>query len=361
MKILIISLAGIGDTLLATPLVHELRSAQPQAKIDALVLWSGSRDLLENNPHLYRLYQINFFKEFKGSILKKLLALRKERYDVSFNAHPQSRTEYRMIARLIGAKKRCSHSYDCSSPIDSLLINHLLPQSYNLHSVENNRRLLAGIFTLDPAFVPGLEIFLTSSEKELARNFKNQGFLRDRFKLGFHVGSGGTKNLPLKRWPLHNYIDLLRKIFQQSPQVTAILFGGPQEVADHKTIFSALPGKPILEAKTSNLRETAALMETLDGFVSVDTALMHVAACMKVPNQVVIEAPTLNTTNKPYGNPFTLVRNPVVNGRNLEYYRYDGKDIKGTRDELLACMNSVTPEMVLEKLLPLIENHPVQL
>jgi len=82
---------------------------------------------------------------------------------------------------------------------------------------------------------------------------------------------------------------------------------------------------------------------------------------MKVPNQVVIEAPTLNTTNKPYGNPFTLVRNPVVNGRNLEYYRYDGKDIKGTRDELLACMNSVTPEMVLEKLLPLIENHPVQL
>jgi hypothetical protein len=31
----------------------------------------------------------------------------------------------------------------------------------------------------------------------------------------------------------------------------------------------------------------------------------------------------------------------VVNGRNLDYSRYDGGDIKGTRAELLACMESV--------------------
>ena len=37
----------------------------------------------------------------------------------------------------------------------------------------------------------------------------------------------------------------------------------------------------------------------------------------------------------PYGNPFTLVKNPVVTGRGLEFYRYDGGDIKGTREELL--------------------------
>ena len=43
----------------------------------------------------------------------------------------------------------------------------------------------------------------------------------------------------------------------------------------------------------------------------------------------------------PYGNPFTLVKNPVVAGRNLDYYRYDGGDIKGTREELLACMASI--------------------
>jgi ADP-heptose:LPS heptosyltransferase len=96
-----------------------------------------------------------------------------------------------------------------------------------------------------------------------------------------------------------------------------------------------------LEAKTKSLRETAALMKRCSAFLSVDTALMHVAAALKTPNQIVIEAPTLNVTNWPYGNQFTLVRNPLVNGRNLEYYRYDGGDIKGTREELIAAMESV--------------------
>ena len=57
MKILVISLAGIGDTLLATPLIHELRANFPDATIDALVLWAGSKDLLEDNPHLGRVHQ----------------------------------------------------------------------------------------------------------------------------------------------------------------------------------------------------------------------------------------------------------------------------------------------------------------
>jgi hypothetical protein len=42
------------------------------------------------------------------------------------------------------------------------------------------------------------------------------------------------------------------------------------------------------------------------------------------------------------------VKNPVVNGHGLDYYRYDGGDIKGTREELLACMTSVTVERVFE-------------
>jgi hypothetical protein len=47
MKILVISYAGIGDTLFATPLIHELRANFPDATIDALVRWRGAKDLLE--------------------------------------------------------------------------------------------------------------------------------------------------------------------------------------------------------------------------------------------------------------------------------------------------------------------------
>jgi len=68
----------------------------------------------------------------------------------------------------------------------------------------------------------------------------------------------------------------------------------------------------------------------------------------------VIEAPTLNATNLPFENKFTLVKNPVIAGRNLDFYRYDGGDIKGTREALIACMASIKIEDVFETVTKLI-------
>jgi hypothetical protein len=78
----------------------------------------------------------------------------------------------------------------------------------------------------------------------------------------------------------------------------------------------------------------------------VDTVFMHLAAAMKVLRQVVIETPTFNKTVEPWHQPFALVKNPAVAGRNLEYYRYDGADIRGTPGELQRCMASVTVDAV---------------
>jgi hypothetical protein len=78
----------------------------------------------------------------------------------------------------------------------------------------------------------------------------------------------------------------------------------------------------------------------------VDTALMHLAAAMKVPGQIVIETPTWNTPIEPYGQPFLLVPNPTVGGKNLQYYRYDGRGIRGSHQELRQCMASVTVDHV---------------
>src|SRR5204862_3313137 len=63
MKILVISLAGIGDTLIATPFIHELRANFPDATLDAFVLWPGSKDLLEGNPHLNAVILRNLIKD----------------------------------------------------------------------------------------------------------------------------------------------------------------------------------------------------------------------------------------------------------------------------------------------------------
>src|SRR5262249_4666316 len=137
--------------------------------------------------------------------------------------------------------------------------------------------------------------------------------------LGVHVGSGSTKKLVLKRWPLKHYIGLVRRLNRERRDVNILLFGGPDEAKDHEVILAQADRDRVFQAGAKNFRQTAALMKHCHSFLSVDTALMHLAAAMKVPKQIVIEAPTLNVTNFPYGNPFTLVKNPVVNGRGLDF------------------------------------------
>lgn len=334
-------MAGIGDTLIATPLIHELRANFPEATIDALAMWSGSKDLLENNPHINRVFQKNLMKCNTLEALSFLWSVRRERYELSINTHPQSRIHYRLTAWLAGAEVRISHEYECFSWLDRLLITGTLPQDYTRHSIDNNFDVLPLIGAKKMLDSHDMEFFLSPLEELMAHEFLAKHKLADKKILGIHVGSGGTKNLPLKRWPLKNYAGLVRLLNKERPDIHVLLFGGPEEAKDHQVVLAQANLDLTMEAKTNNLRETAALMKRCSAFLSVDTALMHIAAALKAPNQIVIEAPTLNATNWPYGNEFTLVKNPVVNGRNLEYYRYDGGDIKGTRDELIAAMESV--------------------
>jgi ADP-heptose:LPS heptosyltransferase len=341
-KILVISLAGIGDTLIATPLIRELRLNFPAATIDVLAMWPGSKDLLESNPHINRVFQKNLLKCGRLEGLRFLWSLRRNRYDLSINTHPQSRRHYRVAAWLAGAKVRLSHEYEGFNWLDRWLVTGTLPQDYTRHSIDNNFDVLPLIGARKILPAHKLEFFLRPDEDKFADEFLVKNRLAGQTILGLHVGSGGTKNLPLKRWPLKNHAGLVRKLNQERPDIRILLFGGPDEAKDHEVVLAQADRRLTLEAKTKNLRETAALMKRCHAFLSVDTALMHIAAAVQARNQMVIEAPTLNATNWPYGNQFTLVKNPVVNGRGLDYYRYDGGDIKGTREELVACMESVT-------------------
>ena len=354
MKILVILLAGIGDTLIATPFIHELRANFPDAGIDVLVRWSGSKDLLESNPHIKRVFQKNLMECGKLEALRFLWSLRRERYHISINTHPQSPMLYRVAAMLAGAQVRISHEYERFNWLDRRLVNRTLPQDYTRHSIENNFDTLALIGAKKSLPSHEMELFLTSDEEKWADEFLAKNKLAGQKILGVHVGSGGTKNLSLKRWPLKNHAGLVRKLNKERPDIRVVLIGGPEEKKDHPVVLAQSNRDLTLEAKTQNLRQTAALMKRCSAFLSVDTALMHIAAAVKASNQIVIEAPTLNATNLPYGNPFTLVKNPVIAGRNLDYYRYDGGDIRGTRDELLACMASIRIEDVFATVTKLI-------
>ena len=341
MKILVISMAGIGDTLIATPLIHELRENFQDAMIDVLVRWAPAKDLLAGNPHLCRVHQCDFFEVGAPAFLKFMLGLRHEHYDAAINTHPQSNVLYRIVARIIGATRRLSHSYDNSTFLDKLLITHSLPQDYAIHSVDNNLKLMSLLGRAPKLAEHGFELFLTPEEIATAQSIADQNKLATRRVVGVHVGSGKTKNLRMKRWPVENYIALIKQLTAARPEVAVLLFGGPEEKEENARIANEAAHPNLVVPKTRSIREAAALMKHCEAFLSVDNAMMHFAAAMKVPKQVLIESMTFGPTLEPYGRPYRLVKNPAVHGRNLDYYRYDGKGIRGSEEELRKIMEAV--------------------
>lgn len=245
MRILVISLAGIGDTLFATPLIQELRANFADATIDALVMWNGAKDVLEGNPFLNNILQKNLIAASRMEGIRYLAGLRKHHYDVSLNTHPQSKLEYRVAARLINARLRISHRYHHSAGLDRLFVNRSVPQDYSLHSVENNLQLLPLAGAQARSRSHRYQLYLSPQEQQFAADFVDHNELAGRVLFGIHVGSGGTKNLALRRWPLAHYAELIRKLLQFE-NLSILLFGGPDEAADNDWLVTEIASPQLL-------------------------------------------------------------------------------------------------------------------
>ena len=96
MKIIIIALSGIGDSLMFTPALKLLRAQLPDAQIDALVMFKGAQDILIKNPNINDVYRFDFLLEGSVKSLKYILSLR-GKYDTSINVYPSNRKEYNIM------------------------------------------------------------------------------------------------------------------------------------------------------------------------------------------------------------------------------------------------------------------------
>ncbi len=304
-KILVISLAGIGNTLLFTPALRLLRRGFPAAYIVALVMFKGAAEILEGNPHLNEVIHWNFIKEGAFRSLKFLTQLRACRYDISINAYPANRREYNLISLLVGAKLRLGHRYD---HLDLLSLNFLnnrrVSESYPRHDVEENLALIGLLGIRDDS--PGkLEIFLDEGDEKFAGDWLvKRGIARD-FKVGFHAGCARFKNQAKRRWAEGKFIQLGKALVQRY-KAKILIFGGPDEVQTNQRIDQSLEGDGYM-VKGTTIKQTAALMKRCDLFVTNDSGLMHIAAAVGLPT-VAIFGPTNPGWVHPWKTKYEIIR-----------------------------------------------------
>ena len=82
-KILLICLSGIGNYIMATPVIEPLKKQCPNAKLDLLVRSKVIADLASKDPNINEIFCIK--KEDWLSLLK---VLRRKQYDISLSLFP---------------------------------------------------------------------------------------------------------------------------------------------------------------------------------------------------------------------------------------------------------------------------------
>ncbi|UCE19134.1 MAG: glycosyltransferase family 9 protein [Gemmatimonadota bacterium] len=343
MKILVLCLPGLGDTLMFTPALKVLRDHFPDAQIKALVMYKSSFDVLDGNPNLDEVILWEFLKEGSVKSLKFMVRLRKERFDMSIIAFPANRLQYNMVSFLAGAKLRLGHRYKHQNLIHFPFLNHkTILESDELHNVEENLRLLELLGVRPEDFRPTLEIFPSKEDTEKAGVFwEEHGLARWPYVFGMHVWSTTLKDMHFKCWDKAKFAALIDQL-KERYNCEFLLFEGPHDQEVNTFILKTVRHKPIIVRDTT-VKETAALLKRCNLLITNDSGVMHVGAAIGVP-LVAIFGPT----NDRWVGPFTERR--VLVKKNLPCqpcFIYSTKHLECKAGLNFECLTSIAVEDVL--------------
>jgi ADP-heptose:LPS heptosyltransferase len=263
-KILVIQTAFLGDVILATPVLSELKRLFSEASVDILVR-KGNQSLLANNPHLD---QIHVFDKKKGkarSILPLIKQIRSLHYDLVINLHRFGSSG--LITALSGAPRRYGFSKNPFSFFYTKKFDHSL--DFHVHEVARN---LSIISEFGAATSKRPELFPSDEDYQKATQIAGN---RSYYCVA-PASVWYTKQVPEHKWvELINQLNLIGTVF---------LLGGN----DDRLLCERINGQTVdkssinLAGALNFLTSAALLSKSLRNFVN-DSGPLHLASAMNAP------------------------------------------------------------------------------
>lgn len=289
-KILVIKLRAIGDVLLSTVVLKNLRHNFPSAKIDFLTE-PPSKDIIDGNPFVDELI---IFEREKNS-LKKFYELRKRKYDLVIDLFCNPRSA--LMTFITGAKYRVGYAFRGRGYAYNI---KLKPRKEVYHNVE---------FNLDALRFIGLEIIdkeIYMPIKEEDENFAEKFWKENNLNGKTVIALNPSGTWETKRWGLEKFAKLGDEIAKNFKAEILILWGNQKEFEDAQKISSMMEIKPIIPPKT-NLKQMASILKRCSFMISNDSAPMHIATAVGTPT-LGIYGPTNPYAQGPYGEKHLWVR-----------------------------------------------------
>lgn len=294
--------SGVGDALMATPVLRRLKEKFPDAVIDVLCS-RATEGVLEGHPAIRRMLLI----ETGWGAWQLIRKLRASRYETYIGLIPSNTISQILIPYFANIPSRIKHrtphqgyrNYD-------FLFQQIVEIPEGQHRIECNLELLKclGIdFTNDPV---APEILISEDEQNSSERILTQaGFKKDVSMIGFHPGCNPAA--AIKRWAPEKYAQLGDRL-QKEIGAQIVIVGGKDELDDVRKIQSLMATKPIVVAGACNLKETAAAIRRCHFFISNDSGIMHLATAVGIPTFAIF-GPKDERHIGPYGSIHTVIRN----------------------------------------------------
>lgn len=350
MKILILCLPGIGDALMATPMIKVLRSEMPEVQIDVACMFEGVRYVFKNNPYINNVFYLHIYKQNKIKGLKEVWSLRENKYDVSILSFPAYRREYHLVQRIIGAKKRISHRFKKGYFLEmNFLDTDLIFFDENEHHVPNNLNLLKALgiewerkykkknFTYD--------LILDKEDTEFGkRYFKNLEWNANQI-VGIHPGSINSPAGILRRWPAENFIELIKKMIREKGK-KVVIFAGPEERGVGIKINDTVnDSKNCQLIQNVSFGQVLGILNQISLLITHDNGFAHLGNALK-REEIVLYGPTNMNWTAPYNKSLCKLI------RKADFEPWFRNDIRVTDPpkDAKSGMESITVEDVLKTL-----------
>ena len=290
LSIIVFRLDGIGDVVLSSAMLRELRRLYATARI-TLVVSSSTRSLVEHCPYVDEvLYKPTGFDSLNSLIvdLKVMGAFSRRRlcwrrWDLAIVPRWDADIYFATLMSLYaGATRRVAFTRNSSAGkrclnwgFDSLCTD-VLPSGPPRHEVDRTLevvRYLGGhIESTD------LELWLTAADAAYAEtSWSGFGLTGSEAVIAFGIGAGHRR----RRWPARAFaalIDILRSSLEFVPAIVC----GNDELSLAREVQKFTDARLLLLQQPS-LRQTAAFLSRCALFIGNDSGPMHMAAAAGIP------------------------------------------------------------------------------
>lgn len=290
-KILVIKLRAIGDVLLSTIVLENLREAFPRARIDFLTE-KPSREVVEGNPNVDSVIVFDGKRQSGAALIVKT---RYQGYDLVVDLFGNPRSA--LLTLLSGAKYRVGYRFNWRRLCYNITVE---PRGGQIHNTEFN---LDALRAINVGIVARSVVFPIDAASEVfAESFASEAELKGKCVVALNPGGGWYA----KRWRIPQFAqlgDLIAKEFNAS----ILLIWGPDEEGDAHLIRSLMRSKSVVAPRT-NLKQLAALLKRCTALVTNDSGPMHIAAAVNTAS-VAIFGPTNPDLQGPFGVQHEIVQN----------------------------------------------------